>query len=309
MSDAEVNLVVEQPDPLVDELLSNVGVPERVNYAAGVLLDDQDFFSEQSYVRSRLARALAGLYGSGTIAGLAVSCAADSNPDREVDVAPGLAMDRLGRLIEIRRSQCLRLVQWFEYQATLEESRRAEVLSALVADPDSAGKKRIFLDVSLRFAICPHGKTPAFASGPFNSTDYVVTSRLADAFELTLDLAPLAGDGTPFGPQSALPALDDKLAEIAALPAEQRPAARRKWAVDAALAAWPAPDPSDPTRLLKLQEQRRAADWLKVLLARLTVPVAQDTNEAPPKVDLTRTIVVDNYLRPVVFNPLRWQGI
>lgn len=308
MSAAEVSLVVEQADPLIEELLTNLGVPERVNYAAGVLLDEGDFFSEQSYMRGRLARALAALYGFGTIAGLGVSCAATDNPDREVKVAAGLALDRLGRLIEIRREQCLRLVQWFAFEATREESRRAEVLTARVDDPDNAGQKRLFLDVSLRFAICPHGKTPAFASGPFNATDYVVTSRLADAFELTLDLAPLAGDGSPLAPQSALASLDEKLAEIAALPADQRPAARRRWSVDAALAAWPAADPIDPTRLPKLKEQRRASDWLELLLARLTVPITQDNDDAPPQVDLARAIALDNHLRPVVFNPLRWQG-
>ena len=308
MSDAEVSLVVEQTDPLVAELLSDLGVPERVNYAAGVLLDDEDFSSEQSYLRGRLARALAALYGFGTIAGLAVSCAAADNPDREVKVSPGLALDRLGRLVEVRREQCLRLVQWFAYEVTRGDARRAELLAARVDDPDNAGRQRLFLDVSLRFAICPHGKTPAFAAGPFNATDYVVSARLADAFEITLDLAPLVA-GVPLAPQSSLPPLDEELAEIAGLAADQRAAARRRWAVDAALAAWPGADPVDPTRLPKLREQRLAGDWLKVVLARLAVPISQESAAAPPLVDTTRAVVADNYLRPVVFNPLRWQGM
>lgn len=309
MSDADLGLIGEHSDPLVEELLQDFGVPERVNYAAGVLLDDQDFLSEQSYLRGRLARALAALHGFGTIAGLAVSCAADENPERELKVAPGLALDRLGRLIEVRRTQCLRLVRWFAHEATREESRRAELLAARVADSGHPGAHRMFLDVSLRFAICPHGKTPAFASGPFNSTDHVVASRLADAFELTLDLAPLAEDRTPLTPQSSLPPLDEKLAEIASSPAEERAAMRRRWAVDAALAAWPTPDPSDPSRLPKLKEQRHAADWLKVLLARVAVPITQEHDDAPPQVDTSRAVEVDNYLRPVVFNPLRWHGV
>lgn len=308
MSDAQARLMVEQPDPLVEELLKDFGVPERVNYAAGVLLDDQDFLSEQSYLRGRLARALAALYGFGTIAGLAVSCDADDNPERELQVAAGLALDRLGRLIEVRRTQCLRLVRWFTHEATREESRRAELLAARVDDAGHPGKQQMFLDVSLRFAICPHGKTPAFAAGPFNSTDHVVASRLADAFELTLDLAPLAEDRTPLAPHSSLPPLDEKLAELASLPAEERAAMRRRWAVDAALAAWPSPDPTDPTRLPKLKEQRHAADWLNVLLARVAVPITQDDDDAPPQVDPTRAVEVDNHLRPVVFNPLRWHG-
>jgi hypothetical protein len=307
MSEAEVKLVEEQADMLVQELLSNRGVPERVNYAVGVLLDDADFSSEQTYLRGRFARALAALCGFGTVAGLGVTCPATDNADRELRVAPGLALDRLGRLIEIRREQCLRLVQWFAFEATGVEERRAELLAARVADPDNAGRRRIFVDVSLRFAICAHGKTPAFAAGPFNATDYVVSSRLADAFELTIDLAPLAA-GSPVEPQSALAPLDAKLAELAALADGDRAAARRRWAVDAALAAWPSSDPTDPTRLPKLKEQRREIDWLKVLLARVAVPIVQDNDAAPPLVDLARNVVVDNYLRPVVFNPMRWQG-
>ena len=42
MSAAEVSLVVEQSDPLIEELLSDLGVPERVNYAAGALILDAD---------------------------------------------------------------------------------------------------------------------------------------------------------------------------------------------------------------------------------------------------------------------------
>jgi hypothetical protein len=314
MSEADVRLAEEQPDSLVAEMLSVRGVPERVNYAAGVLLDDEDFNAEQRYLRGRYARALAAVHGFGTLAGLGVACANVDNPDREVTVAPGLALDRLGRLIEVRREQCLRLVQWFSYEATLPAERRAQLLAARVADPVVAGAQRLFLDISLRFAICPHGKTPAFAAGPFNATDYVVSSRLADAFEMTIELAPLAppavpgGTPTPFEPQSALPALDERLAEIAALPAGERAAARRRWAVDVALNAWPASDPADPSRLPKLREQRLASDWLKVLLARLSVPLEQDSTNAPPRVDAAREITVDNYLRPVVFNPLRWQG-
>ncbi|HTU67546.1 MAG TPA: hypothetical protein VMF52_16470 [Steroidobacteraceae bacterium] len=296
-----------QTDPLVAELLSDLGVPERVNYAAGVLLDDEDFSSEQQYLRGRLARALAALYGFGTVAGLGVSCATADNPEREVKVAPGLALDRLGRLIEVRREQCLRLVPWFAWQATQGAARVAELIAARVDDPDNAGRQRVFLDVSLRFAICPHGKTPAFASGPFDATDYVVTSRLADAFEITLDLAPLVA-GAPLAPQSSLPALDDKLGEIGALPADQRAAARRRWAVDSALSAWPGTDPADASRLPKLREQRRESDWLLLLLARVAVPIDQAAPSAPLLVDTTRDVVVDNYLRPVVFNPLRWQG-
>ena len=109
MGAADRSMAREQVDMLVAELLQERGVPERVHYAAGVLLDAEDFAAEQTYVRGRFARALAALTGYGTMAGLRVSCAEDENPQREIKVAPGLALDRLGRLIEIRREQCLRV--------------------------------------------------------------------------------------------------------------------------------------------------------------------------------------------------------
>ncbi len=52
--------------------------PERPAYSNGMLLDDRDFIAEQGYHRDRLARALAYLHGSGTVAGLDVTIEAGS---------------------------------------------------------------------------------------------------------------------------------------------------------------------------------------------------------------------------------------
>src|SRR5207244_10116355 len=46
--------------------------PDRVFYAFGRMLSVQDFDDEQTYHRGRLARAMAYLEGSGTVAGLKV---------------------------------------------------------------------------------------------------------------------------------------------------------------------------------------------------------------------------------------------
>ena len=70
--------------------------PERVNYATGVLLDATDFRDEQTYHRSRLARAFRYLVGFGTVAGLRVvrlprmtanSCCASSRALRSTATA------------------------------------------------------------------------------------------------------------------------------------------------------------------------------------------------------------------------------
>lgn len=300
LSDAST---LEQLDPLVAELVAGAGTPERVHYAAGVLLDAEDFGAEQRYGRGRLARALAALFGAGTIAGLAVACG--DTPEREVTVAPGLALDRLGRLIEIRRPQCLRLARWLLALASEGEARR---VVAIASARDGEGGRVLPLDVHLRFTSCPRGRTPAFAAGPFNATDYTVPARVADGFELLLDFAPAAPDSSLREPTNSVPPYDTALAELAALPEEDRSARRREMAVDAALAAWPLPDPADTSRLRPLSEHREPESWLNLLLARLAVPVTQTAPDALPVIDLARPVAVDNRLRPIVFNPHRWQG-
>lgn len=335
MGAADNNLVVEQPDDLVADSLATQGVPERVNYATGVLLGAEDFADEQLYLRGRMARAFAALYGHGTVAGLRVSCPALSNPELEVFVAPGLAMDRLGRLIEVRRTQCIHITRWLARQqdpATSAADRRA-VIDAV--REDQPGAKRLVFDVFARFAICPHGKTPAFAAGPFNATDYVVPARLADAFDLTLQIAHTVNatlanpDGTLAVPQPRSPKLEAMLVAMQGITDPvQLEAARRLWCMESALDAWPEASPMNPERLPKLAEHASDADWDRVLLARVAVPVLQADANAFPTVDVVAIAAIgaaaapapgdqrepkwrdlaDNSLRPIVFNPYSWRG-
>src|SRR5947207_14982771 len=87
--------------------------PERVNYATGVLLAAEDFRDEQTYHRARLARLLSALVGFGTLAGLRVTPPAANDAELELQVAPGLAIDRFGRLVEITEPYCIRIARWF----------------------------------------------------------------------------------------------------------------------------------------------------------------------------------------------------
>src|SRR5437870_11525741 len=96
-------------DPLTQETH-----PDRVFYATGTLLDAADFSAEQMYHRGRLARALTYLHGSGTVAGLKVEwerpLMAGADPkfpagrEETLRVHPGMAIDRLGRIIEVPRA-------------------------------------------------------------------------------------------------------------------------------------------------------------------------------------------------------------
>jgi hypothetical protein len=327
MAVSDPALSKEAADDLVAQSLSTRGVPERVHYATGVLLGAEDFAAEQLYLRGRLGRAFAAQYGHGTVAGLRVSCPAADNLRVEVRVAPGLALDRLGRQIEVRRTQCIHVADWIAQRNALPASatERNALIDAVRDGPP--GTRRVVLDVWARFAICPHGKTPAFAAGPFNATDHVVPARLADAFELTLQIAHTDDEGNLVLPQPRSEALNDLLLAMQDItdPTELE-AARRAWCVASALDAWPAASPLDPKRLPKLAEHPTEADWDRVLLGRVSVPVTQPDADGfpfidtfamaevaaegpkPPGVEPLQGDLADNGLRPVVFNPYSWRG-
>lgn len=271
---------------LADPLLARPA-PERVNYATGVLLDAQDFRDEQTYHRGRLARALSALVGFGTVAGLRVTPPAAADAELELHVAPGLAIDRHGRLVELQIPWCIRLARWFDAMST------AELGAALHRAPRVAPPAAIVVDVFLSASDCARAKTPAFASGPFAALDAVVPARLAET--PVLELVPrVEGDPDPI------------------------PVPRNFW---------PAPDASDADKLtailgsLETAGEDGALDPLgehvvgrepsAVLLARVTIPVilAEDAPAGTrPTLDLTQRVSVDNALRPFVFLPGKWLG-
>lgn len=254
--------------PPADDPLYGLPDAARPHYATGMLLDAQDFADEQIYHRNRLARALAfasgagarrlpegagenpgatGLFGGGTLAGLRAAyrpeavTPAGTQPE-EIRVAPGLAVDRLGRLVEIPIPVCLRLQRWFDFE--LARDGGDDLRRAALADParfvsprlaaDIAGggdplpARAVIVDVFVRFVTCRQALTPAFASGPFDALDAVETSRLRDAYEVH------------FVPRSD--GLDD---DFNGLPLQDRDlsaldaTARRDALQDAVLDAWP----------------------------------------------------------------------
>lgn len=272
-----------------DPLLSQPRA-ERPAYATGILLDAQDFSDEQTYHRGRLARALAALAGAtagaggGTLAGLRVGhrpAAADA--PEEIEVAPGLAVDPLGRLVELPRPACLRLQPWFERAVALEGSvverasydalgRFASARGPGVALPARA----LVADVFLRFVACRVGLTPSFAAGPFDALNAVATSRISDAYALRL----VARTG-----------LDDDFDGLP-LPAPARPGnadARRDALQDAVLDGWPVGDVPPAAAPQALDD----LDPTELFLGRVFIPVEPGT----PPVRTADAPVVDNHGR------------
>ena len=266
--------------------------PDRPFYATGMLLDAQDFVDEQTYHRSRLARALAFGLGSGTLAGLRVAYQAVADPaPEEITVEPGVAVDRLGRIIEIPRPACLRLGRWFDEKFAADggdQLRQASYdnpgrfLSPRFASEatGTVPARAVVADVYVRFITCEKGLTPSFAIGPFDNLDAVSTSRLRDAYELLL--LPRVG---LLDTRLGLPVAKPDLAALA------DPAARVAALQDAVLNAWPAPSAKG---LDLLPEQPPTiADRTSVFLGRVLIPVKASN---PPQRD-GAGVLVDNWSR------------
>jgi hypothetical protein len=284
--------------PASDDPLYALPDAARPHYATGMLLDAGDFADEQTYHRSRLARALAfvsgagarrlaegldaetasaaGLFAGGTLAGLRVrQVPAAGEAVEEVRIAPGLAVDRLGRLVELPRPVCLRLTRWFDGEvardggdglrlAALDNPQRF-ASARLVADGPALPARAVVADVFLRFVTCRQALTPAFASGPFDALDAVQSSRLRDAFEVHLVLR---GDGLD-DDFNGLPQQDRDLSALA-------PAARRDVLHDAVLDGWPDIEGNSDAagELAAPPGHPPGLDPTAVFLARVFVPVA-----------------------------------
>jgi hypothetical protein len=188
MSASQVQIT--SPTEILDPLAQKPEPPDRLFYATGILLDAEDFKAEQLYHRGRLSRALAYLHGGGTVAGLRVEWVKPLEPGEdakfprgraeEIVVAPGIAVDRLGRVIEVPASACIRLARWYEQQPA------AELFKAFHPAKQGDPANVVVVDVFIRFYSCERGKTPAFATGPFDALDAVQPSRMREFYKLEL---------------------------------------------------------------------------------------------------------------------------
>jgi len=293
MSDRDLDLMT---DP---ELPGQILPPDRVYYAEGVLLAADDFRDEQSYHRGRLARILTYLHGAGTVAGLKTvwdkllepgdDASFPAGRAEELRVEPGLAVDRLGRLVEVSRDSCLRLDNWYQSQDPAELAAAFNVVSQVVV-----------ADVFIRFVPCERGRTPAFATGPFDALDAAVPSRIRDAFELSLVPRKEADPPLPKSPWPDLTTGSD--------------ADRLESLHEALLDAWhEGTDFLDGQgRLLPAEEHVAGQDTTSVFLARVEIPATApaQAGERPPRTNAD--VEVDNLGRRFVYPAgtlAAWLGI
>jgi hypothetical protein len=273
--------------------------PERVNYATGMMLQADDFEAEQVYHRGRLAQLARYLLGSGTLAGLRVVAPAAEDNLLELKVEPGIAVDRHGRLIEVPAAQCIRLASWFAAQdgrylrAATHDSPRTPLPQAVVAD------------VFLCAESCGRGKTPSFASGPFDALDALVPARIGETGRLEMVLRM---EGNP-DPEDGPGVAGDIPAPRNFWPGEGASAGDR---LDAVLGSWDIGFSSNAGETLDgLREHVLGREPSAVLLARVMIPVTLDRAgpaTLTPALEPTQDVAIDQSIRPIIYLPGKWLG-
>lgn len=267
-----------------------LSAPERVNYATGVLLQAEDFRDEQTYHRSRLAKALAYGLGHGTLAGLAAHAPESDDNELHLRVEAGIALDRHGRLIELGEAWCTRLARWFAAQTT------ADLRSAIQRSPRTPLPVAVVADLFLSLADCGRGKTPSFAQGPFDALDALVPARLAEVPNLELVLR-------AEGPPGPIPTAANHWPDASSTPEARLAAVLGAYALGEGEGVEGGLEP--------FAEHVGGHDPAAVLLARVAIPVtlaADAAAEVRPLLELARRVQVDNTVRPFIFLPGKWLG-
>jgi hypothetical protein len=158
-----------------NDALNPPSPPNRVFYSTGRMLGVEDFQAEQDYHRGRLARILLQLFGTGTVSGLNVTLGNDpGDSSLEIQVSPGMAIDRVGRVIEVPRQVCIRVKNWY---AQVDPS----ILNMALHGAN------VVVDVFATFVPCTRGATPCFASqDDYDATDAFSPNRWLDSFSMQL---------------------------------------------------------------------------------------------------------------------------
>jgi len=178
-------------DPLASQDTDAGGAmgTQRLALAEGLMLSADHFATEQLYHRSRLSRSLAFLHGVGTVAGLDVTYQDMGEDDAsliEIKVSPGLAIDRIGRLIELRFQACLSLRDWMA-QTALDADGQNKLQQGFRA-AGSGLPDHVMIDVEAQFGAFAQRPEPAFATGNADQIDGVEPAYNIDSCQLLMTL-------------------------------------------------------------------------------------------------------------------------
>jgi hypothetical protein len=271
--------------------------PKRISYSTGRMLGVEDFQAEQDYHRCRLARALLQLVGTGTVTGLLVKTDGNADPTKlEIQVTSGMALDRVGRIIEVPKTVCIVLQDWLSGYAKSWHDQQAGKAPGTppIADPNTAihDGANLMVDLFVSFAGCTRGVTPCFATqDDYDATDAFSANRVLDSFAMQLVLRT---DGTPQTPLDPWAGLGPNQPPVASL---QKSLLNGSLGPQGKGAEYP-PD----------------FDQTAVFLARILVPATKGTGGDPPNWKLTGfgDANIDNTKRLFVIPPsivARWNGL
>jgi hypothetical protein len=197
---SDLTATVDQTELATDARFTDM--LERVSFEPGILLGAEALSAEQTYHLRRLTRHQRWLIGPGTVFGLRVDVMSPAPPDDPTDVrltvAPGYAIDGLGREVLLNEAYAISLRDWLAASGS-------SVASNLIGGT-------LFLRVTARARAAPQGLQPIVSELFDAGLDPVVTSRVGDSF-----LLEVTGDAKQLGDIVARPL--DAWAPLNATPA------------------------------------------------------------------------------------------
>ena len=200
----------------------------------------------------------------------------------EIAVNPGVAIDRVGRIIEVPRTVCIRVQPWLTNQSD------SDLNAALHAG-------NILIDVFATFVPCTSGVTPCFATNDnYSATDAFSANRLLDSFAMQLVLRTEANPGLPqdpWLPTGAVPTGGITASIAAAL----------QQSILSVNSGASAAQPFSPSGAVPV-EYPAGFDLSSVFLARISLPANPGTTGNPPAYFVNR-ISVNNLSRLFIYPP------
>lgn len=200
----------------------------------------------------------------------------------EIAVTPGVAIDRVGRIIEVPRTVCIRVQPWLNGQSD------SDLNASLHAG-------NLLIDVFATFVPCTSGVTPCFATNDnYSATDAFSADRLLDSFAMQLVLRTEVNPGLPqdpWLPGGGVPAGGITPAVLTALQQSILAANSGASAAQPFSASGPIP-----------AEYPKGFDYSSVFLARISIPATAGSAGQPPTYNLNQ-ISVNNSVRLFLYPP------
>lgn len=146
-----------------------------LNYHFGQLLGVEDFRAEQGFHVGRSRRHQRLLHGHGVVAGYPVSY---KSAISELRVGPGLAIDGLGRDLQLDADQCVNLAKWWAARVAAKDADFGDLLDKTEFTID--------LDLVVCYATCLTDPVPAIAEPCAGAASDLAYSRVCETVRLQL---------------------------------------------------------------------------------------------------------------------------